>query len=118
MSKLLKFNLFLVFALALVFAFTATADAAITKTLRQGMNDAQVMELQEGLNSMGFTVSTSGYGSMGMETSYFGSKTKAAVMAYQTAKGLTVDGIFGPMSLAAWTGTTTGTGTLCPNGYL
>lgn len=116
MSKLLKFNLFLVLALVLVFAFTATADAA----LRLGDKGADVMTLQQTLNMKGYTVATSGAGSMGMETTYFGPMTDAAVRAMQTAKGLVVDGIYGPLSMAALSGsTTTGGGTtvdLCPNG--
>lgn len=101
-----------VLGLALVFAlaFSMTAEAAITLTLKQGSNNSQVKELQQGLNSQGFTVSTTGAGSAGSETNYFGSKTKTAVKAWQTSKGLVADGIFGPASRAAWTGSTS-TGT-------
>ena len=99
-----KFLLGLVVALAVVVTFGTTANAAITSTLKQGMSNSQVMELQQNLNGAGFTVSTTGAGSVGMETSYFGIKTKTAVMAYQQNKGLVVDGIFGPASRAAWTG--------------
>src|SRR3990167_2207010 len=109
MSNLLKSKfLFGVMVVTVMFAGVAlvatSADAAITMTLRQGMSNSQVQELQQNLNSAGFTVSSSGAGSMGAESMYFGSKTKAAVMAYQASKGLTADGIFGPMSRAAWTG--------------
>jgi hypothetical protein len=52
-------------------------------------------------------VSTSGAGSVGYETTSFGTKTKLAVQAYQTSKGLTADGVFGPASRAAWTGGST-----------
>lgn len=91
---------------AVVFS-TGTAEAAITKTLKYGMKDAQVKELQQNLNAAGFTVSTSGAGSVGYETTSFGTKTKLAVQAYQASKGLTADGIFGPASRAAWTGGST-----------
>jgi peptidoglycan hydrolase-like protein with peptidoglycan-binding domain len=91
---------------AVVFS-TGTAEAAITKTLKYGMKDAQVKELQQNLNAAGFTVSTSGAGSVGYETTSFGTKTKLAVQAYQTSKGLTADGVFGPASRAAWTGGST-----------
>ncbi|PIW52719.1 MAG: hypothetical protein COW17_06630, partial [Sulfurimonas sp. CG12_big_fil_rev_8_21_14_0_65_36_1453] len=76
-----KFLLGLVVALAVVVTFGTTANAAITSTLKQGMSNSQVMELQQNLNGAGFTVSTTGAGSVGMETSYFGIKTKTAVMA-------------------------------------
>ena len=89
---------------AFAFAFANVSEAAITMTLRQGMSNSQVKELQQNLNAAGFTVSTSGAGSMGYESNYFGSKTKSAVMAYQASKGLTADGIFGAMSRNAWTG--------------
>jgi len=42
-------------AIALMFAVSVnTASAAITSTLRKGSSGSQVMELQNGLNSMGF----------------------------------------------------------------
>ena len=56
-------------------------------------------------------MSTSGAGSVGYETTSFGTKTKLAVQAYQTSKGLVADGIFGPASKSCWTGGTTSTGT-------
>ena len=106
MSKLFK-SKFLLGALVVagLLVFAGGAEAAITKTLRKGMKDAQVLELQQGLNARGFTVSTSGAGSPGSETEYFGSRTDSAVRAYQAANGLTVDGIFGSQSRGAW-GTT------------
>ncbi len=113
MSKLFKskflFGLMIV-ALLVVGAFATTADAAITKTLKMGMKDAQVMELQQWLNANGYVVSSTGAGSPGMESMYFGSKTKAAVMAFQSANGLVADGVFGPMSRAATTGSVVGGG--------
>ncbi len=112
MSNLFKSKFILGLMLVAAFTFTSTANAAITKTLKYGMKDAQVKELQQNLNAAGFTVSTSGAGSVGYETTSFGTKTKLAVQAYQTSKGLTADGIFGPASRAAWTGTTTGNTTL------
>lgn len=99
-----KFVLGLMVAAAVILS-TGTASAAITSTLKLGSNNSQVKELQQGLNSKGFVVSTSGAGSVGSETNYFGSKTKTAVQAYQASKGLTADGIFGPASRASWTGT-------------
>ena len=91
-------------------AFLAsTADAAYMHSglLKMGMTSSNVMSLQQTLNGNGFLVSTVGAGSPGMESMYFGAKTKAAVMAFQSAKGLTTDGIVGAQSgaaLAAMTG--------------
>jgi hypothetical protein len=111
MSNLFKSKFVLGLMIVAAFAFTSTASAAITSTLRLGSNNSQVKELQQGLNSQGFVVSTSGAGSVGSETNYFGSKTASAVKAWQASKGLTADAIFGPASRAAWTGTVSTGGT-------
>ena len=63
-----------------------------------GMTHPDVKELQKFLNGNGYPVSLSGVGSLGNETTYFGLKTKSAVMLFQTAKGLTPDGSVGPMT--------------------
>jgi peptidoglycan hydrolase-like protein with peptidoglycan-binding domain len=91
MSKLVKSKLFLAaLVLVAVGAVHSVASAAITSTLKVGSTGAQVTELQ---TALGVTPATG----------YFGTKTKAAVIAFQTSKGLTADGIFGAKSLAAWT---------------
>jgi hypothetical protein len=101
MSKLTKF---FVGAFAVV-AFSVTAASAAymhTSTLKMGMTSSQVMELQKALNANGFVVSTTGAGSPGMESMYFGAKTKAAVMSFQMSRpGLGVDGVVGPRTGAA-----------------
>ncbi len=112
-----------IFASFLVFAFVfAAAQTASAYThmgmLKMGSTGSQVMELQKALNGNGFLISTTGAGSPGMESSHFGAKTKSAVMAFQSAKGLTpVDGIVGINTGAALGAlTTTGGGVTYPAG--
>jgi hypothetical protein len=104
MSKLLKSRFILevvfgvmavsflsAFALATVSAeemMTAEAPCTITKTLKFGSKGYEVKCLQKNLG-----VKTTGY---------FGKLTKAAVVAFQTSKGLKADGVFGAKSRAAW----------------
>jgi peptidoglycan hydrolase-like protein with peptidoglycan-binding domain len=51
--------------------------------LRLRQTHADVKELQKFLNKHGFPVSGSGVGSLGNETTYFGSLTYKAVVAFQ-----------------------------------
>jgi peptidoglycan hydrolase-like protein with peptidoglycan-binding domain len=84
---------------AFAFAFS-TANAAYmhSVTLKQGSTGSQVMSLQQTLNMTSCKVAVSGVGSAGMETMYFGGLTKAAVLCFQAANGLGVDGVVGPMT--------------------
>jgi hypothetical protein len=77
-----------------------TTSYTFTKNLTLGATDAEVKTLQQFLNANGYIVSTSGAGSVGSESTYFGTKTKAALIAFQTAKGLTAIGFFGPLTRA------------------
>lgn len=64
----------------------ASADTSyvFTKTLKSGVTDQEVMNLQTVLNSSADTqIAASGVGSKGMETKYFGGLTKAAVIKFQ-----------------------------------
>lgn len=114
MSNVLKsksvFGVMIAVATIALFAFAMTASAAYVHsvTLKMGSTGSQVMSLQQTLNAAGFTVSATGAGSPGMESSYFGAKTKAAVMAFQASKGLAADGIVGPMTGNALGGAMTG----------
>lgn len=62
-------------------------------TLRKGDMGDEVFELQKMLKDAGYSVWTI--------DGAFGSKTEAAVKAFQTDKGLTVDGVVGPKTWAA-----------------
>ncbi len=109
MKNTFKFLVGTVAAIALTLVVASTASAAYMHTglLKMGQTSSQVMSLQQTLNGGGFLISTTGAGSPGMETSYFGAKTKAAVVAFQSAKGLGADGIVGAQTgaaLAAMTG--------------
>ncbi len=108
MSKFLKSNAtkvvlgFAAFAFAVSGAGVAQAYTFTAPTLKQGSKGAAVMELQKALNMCADTmVATTGVGSSGYESTSFGSKTKAAVKAWQAKMGLTADGVFGPASRAA-----------------
>jgi 3D (Asp-Asp-Asp) domain-containing protein len=70
-----------------VSGFAAMGD----HTLRPGVWDNDVYELQGKLKAMG-------YFDFGVTTGYYGSVTKQAVINYQRAKGLLVDGIAGPQT--------------------
>jgi hypothetical protein len=70
------------------------------KSLKPGINNEDIKELQHYLNTHGFPVSLTGPGSLGLETNFFGPKTKAAVILFQKAKGLVPDGIVGPKTKA------------------
>ncbi len=86
----------------------AAAIPLFTTPLLPGSTHPEVLALQRFLNTHGFTIAETGTGSLGAETSYFGGKTKEAVIRFQSAyatdilipAGLTAPtGTFGPASI-------------------
>ena len=77
----------------------------LSRDLEAGDVGEDVRTLQAILNRIGFVVAPSGGGSPGEETTYFGAKTKAAVIKYQTARGITPTvGYVGPKTRGALAG--------------
>ncbi|MBI2612897.1 peptidoglycan-binding protein [Candidatus Kaiserbacteria bacterium] len=86
---------------ALLAAFPAPS-ANFTRNLQLGMTGADAKALQVWLNGHGYQVAASGPGSSGNETSRFGTATRAALIKFQKAKGITpAAGYFGPVTRAA-----------------
>ncbi|MES2994650.1 MAG: peptidoglycan-binding protein [Patescibacteria group bacterium] len=67
------------------------------RDLELGSQGEDVRALQKYLNTHGFPVAGTGAGSSGNETTYFGNATRAALILFQKAKGITpAVGYFGP----------------------
>jgi hypothetical protein len=70
----------------------STSTSVFTRTLRKGQSGADVRTLQTWLTDVGYTVPSTGY---------FGSMTKAAVIQFQTAEGLSpITGVVGRATAA------------------
>lgn len=81
---------------------TSAAVGVFKANLTIGSLGNEVKALQEYLNAHGYQVASSGPGSPGSETTRFGSLTKAALIKFQKAKGITpAVGYFGPITRAA-----------------
>lgn len=72
-----------------------------TRNLAFGTVDAEVKELQEFLNTQGFTIATSGPGSPGNEIDLFGNKTLVSLIKFQEAHA---EEILSPFGLTKGTG--------------
>ena len=68
----------------------AAASTSSSSSLRMGTSGQQVTQLQQALARFGYSVPATGY---------FGEMTQSAVMQFQAARGLTVDGVVGPATL-------------------
>ncbi|NET11335.1 MAG: peptidoglycan-binding protein, partial [Symploca sp. SIO2B6] len=79
-------------------ALTPQADSAVTSgtssgtSLRKESSGPRVKQLQEQLKAVGFFQDST--------TEYFGTQTEQAVIAFQSSRGLTADGIVGAATLA------------------
>ncbi|MFA5013057.1 MAG: peptidoglycan-binding protein [Candidatus Paceibacterota bacterium] len=69
-------------------ATESNPSVALTRNLYQGISGEDVRALQKILNANGYIISKTGLGSLGNETTYFGQATKAAVIKFQIAKGI------------------------------
>ncbi len=80
---------------------SSASCTTFTQNLTVGATGGEVMSVQKFLNSNGAQVSATGAGSPGNETSSFGPKTKAAVMVFQAANGVSpAAGYWGPITRA------------------
>ena len=70
---------------------TQPSNSIPTRLLKLGSRGEDVRQLQKRLNELGF--------SCGAADGIFGNATRAAVIAFQRANGLTADGIAGPATL-------------------
>lgn len=78
-----------------------TGDAAMARTLRQGMKGDDVAQVQTLLRNRGYSIR---YGADGSGRGTFGPQTDKAVRGFQGQSKLAVDGVVGPRTMAALQG--------------
>ena len=97
-------------------AFAAIASAAtFSANLTVGSTGTDVVNLQNALVAGGFSIPSISSGAA--TPGYFGSQTKSAVMAYQTARGIPNTGFVGPLTRAALNAGPASVGAACPAGF-
>jgi peptidoglycan hydrolase-like protein with peptidoglycan-binding domain len=97
-------------------AFAAIASAAtFSANLTVGSTGTDVVNLQNALVAGGFSIPSISSGAA--TPGYFGSQTKSAVMAYQTARGIPNTGFVGPLTRAALNAGPASVGSACPSGF-
>ncbi len=92
----------LVLAAIAVGATPAQAKCDFARDLEVGAVGEDVRCLQQFLNTEGFKIAESGVGSPGQETNLFREGTQSALKRWQSSKGLSSTGYFGPLSRAAY----------------
>lgn len=75
-----------------VLRYNDSTETEDTVFLKKGSTGAAVLQLQKDLNVLGYGL---------VEDGDFGSKTKAAVISFQSNNGLDPDGVVGPLTQAA-----------------
>jgi peptidoglycan hydrolase-like protein with peptidoglycan-binding domain len=107
-----------IIALAIVAVGASTANAAFNTNLTVGSTGADVSALQSWLISKGFSIPSISSGAA--TPGYFGSQTKAAVVAYQASVGLPSTGFVGPLTRGILNGTSAASTPVavgCPAGF-
>src|SRR3990167_6308068 len=101
------------FGVLSVAPFSASAaTCTFTRDLQLDSVGEDVRCLQQFLNSNGFTITTSGGGAAGNETTEFRSLTKAALIKWQQAEGISpASGYFGAKSRQAYNASIGGSAT-------
>ncbi len=92
----------LVLAAIMVGSTPAQAKCDFARDLEVGAVGEDVRCLQQFLNTEGFKIAESGVGSPGQETNLFREGTQSALKRWQSSKGLSSTGYFGPLSRAAY----------------